>query len=90
MVEETTYKAGDDVFVIDSAFEPSVQRGTVGIRDSSAHQQTIDVIFNTDPFTGDSNENREIGVDPMQVIHADADAGEMYRLFGREDLIMFE
>lgn len=83
-IDEVEYYAGEDVFVVDPSFEPVVQRGTVGLLDSEASGRGIDVGFERDPFDAGSDERRSISVDPDQIVHADADTVEVYRLIGIE------
>jgi hypothetical protein len=87
MQDEIRYEAGDDVFVIDHEFEPVVQQGVVGLRDSDSQYKTIRVHFDSDPYDESSSESRRLTVDPDQVLHTDADAVEVLTLLGREDLI---
>jgi hypothetical protein len=84
---EQMYSAGDDVFVIDPAFEPVVQRGTVGIRDSDTRGPEITVEFGTDPFDADSDDPRDIDVLAEQMLHSDADERELYTTMGMADLL---
>ena len=78
MSEQTDYDAGDDVFVIDSAFEPVVQRGTVA--SDLVEYNTIPIVFETDPYDPSSGESRRIDVLPLQTVHADADIDEIQDL----------
>lgn len=86
-MEDQTYETGDDVFVIDSSFEPVVQRGVVDLRDSDAVGETVDVQFATDPFDSDDDTSRSVGVTTDQIVHADAGARETLRFMGLSDLI---
>lgn len=75
MSEQTDYDAGDDVFVIDTAFEPVVQRGTVA--SELASYDTIPVVFDSDPYDQSKDDRRRVDVLPLQTVHADADVDEI-------------
>lgn len=84
MARETEFEDGELVFVIDPSFEPVVRTGRVF---DASYDEEIDVEFPSDPFNSGVSEGRIVTTDPMQLVHIDADKDEVYRLFGREDLI---
>lgn len=87
MREQTTYEAGEDVYVISADFVNGVvHEGVVGLRDSDAQGQSIQVAFDHDPYGGEAD-HRSIAVMPEQMIHRQAETIEFLQFIGREDLI---
>jgi len=88
---EPTFESGERVYVVSDSFTPVVQEAHVGFADSHTEgRQSIDVMFDTDPFDADSDEGRVIGCDPSEMLHADAGTVEVLRFIGRDDLLEWE
>lgn len=81
---EVEFEVGDDVFAVSSAFDPVVQHGTVVRNDE---HRSVGVRFEVDPFVGAEQGQRFVGVDPDELIHADADAAEVLTFIGQTDVL---
>lgn len=70
MPDSDQFEAGDDVFVIDAAFDPVVQRGEIVVNyDKYPKSMEVDI----------GDDRRSWTCHPEQVISADADADEVDR-----------
>ncbi len=85
---EPEFEVGDDVFVVSDGFEAVVQRGEV-VRNNDEYQ-SIDVHFYYDPFDPESSEERVIGCDPSELLHAHAGTVELHQFIGRDNLLEWE